>query len=157
MAKKQKKQKRESWPLLLDDARIVRAAGGIVYRYGADAVTLEVLLIHRPKQNDWSFPKGRVDGEEAIDDAAFREVLEETAYGCHLEEALPTVRYLDGSGRPKEAHYWKMSVLSEYPFVPNDEVDEVKWASVKEAFGLLTYKTDCMLLKAVSKTVSPTD
>jgi 8-oxo-dGTP diphosphatase len=113
----------------------VRAAGGVVLRDGLVAV------VHRPEYDDWSLPKGKLDPGESFEDAALREVEEETGLRCRLVRELPAVRY-DVRGRPKLVRYWAMELVEELPFVPNDEVDEVRWVEPAEALALLTYDRD---------------
>lgn len=137
--------KRKGWPLIIDDTTIVRSAGGIVSRIVERR--LQLLIIHRTRHKDWSFPKGRLEPHEAPEVAAIREVCEETGCQCTLENALPTVRYIDRNGHPKEVRYWTMSVVNETSFFPNDEVDQIEWVSFFQAIEKLSYKTDRILLK----------
>lgn len=146
--------KRKGWPLVLDDKTIVRGAGGIVYRFRTESKEHpEVLLIHRPRLSDWSFPKGRLNPGETSEACALREVLEETGYSCELSSELPTVRYMDPSGRPKKVRFWKMLPTSSglenasVGFKPNEEVDKIEWMDARDAFTRLTHKTDRLLLK----------
>jgi 8-oxo-dGTP diphosphatase len=113
----------------------VRAAGGVVVRDG------RVAVVHRPKYDDWSLPKGKLDEGESFEDAALREVEEETGLRCRLVRELPAVEY-EVRGRPKLVRYWAMEVEDETPFVPNDEVDEVRWIEPAEALALLSYDRD---------------
>ena len=113
----------------------VQAAGGVVLRDGL------VALVHRPRYDDWSLPKGKLDPGESFEEAALREVEEETGLRCRLVRELPTVRY-DVRGRLKEVRYWAMEVDDEIPFVPNDEVDQVRWVGQQEALALLSYDRD---------------
>jgi 8-oxo-dGTP diphosphatase len=121
---------------------VVRAAGGVVWRAvdGADD-EVEVLLVHRPKYDDWSLPKGKCDPGETDEDAAAREVLEETGLRCRLGTELIESHYEDGRGRPKVVRYWMM-VPIDGQFAVNDEVDEVRWVSTAEARARLTYERD---------------
>lgn len=126
----------------------VRAAGGVVWRDG-DGRT-EVLLVHRPRYDDWSFPKGKCEPGETYERCARREVHEETGLVVDLEDPLPEVRYRDHKGRPKVVRYWVMRPTGpEQPFVPNDEVDEVRWLSIPDASARLSYDHDRDLLTAV--------
>lgn len=118
---------------------MVRAAGGVVVRQGPDGT--EVLLVHRPRYDDWSFPKGKLDPGERDEDAARREVEEETGLRCSLESELPSTRYFDNKGRPKVVRYWLMRVLGG-EFEPNDEVDAIEWLSPGAACSRLTYEHD---------------
>jgi 8-oxo-dGTP diphosphatase len=121
----------------------VRAAGGIVLRGG------EVLLVHRPRYDDWSFPKGKARSRRESDAAtALREVREETGLACELGEPLPDVTYTDSLGRPKVVRYWRMRA-GPGTFEPGDEVDAVRWLPVDEARRLLTYDHDRVLLDAL--------
>jgi 8-oxo-dGTP pyrophosphatase MutT (NUDIX family) len=119
----------------------VYAAGGVVVRDG------EVLLVHRPRYDDWTFPKGKLDPGESFEDAALREVEEETGLRCNLGRELPATRYAVGT-RPKIVRYWLMTPEAETPFVPNDETDELRWLSRDEAMSLLTYDRDRDVLAA---------
>jgi 8-oxo-dGTP diphosphatase len=100
-----------------------------------------VLLVHRPKYGDWTLPKGKLDPGEAFEDAALREVEEETGLRCELGEELGSTTYHDRHGRPKLVRYWEMTPVGG-EFEPNDEVDEVRWATPEEARELLTYERD---------------
>ena len=113
----------------------VHAAGGVVLRDGRLAV------VHRPRYDDWTLPKGKLDPDESFEDAALREGEEETGLRCHLVRELPAVEY-EVRGRPKLVRYWAMEVAEETPFVPNDEVDEVRWLEPREALALLSYDRD---------------
>ena len=122
----------------------VEAAGGVVTRPGPRGT--EVLAVHRPKYDDWSLPKGKLEPGETHAAAACREVAEETAWECDLGEELPAVRYQDRRGRPKHVRYWRMTPRAEGTFTPNEEVDEVRWLSLPEAATLLSYDADRRLL-----------
>ena len=122
----------------------VEAAGGVVVRDG-DAGT-EVCVVHRPRYDDWTFPKGKLDPGESFEDAALREVAEETGLRCTLEAELPSTEYRDTKDRPKIVRYWQMEVDEDPGFVPNDEVDELRWLPMGEARKLLTHDRDGGLL-----------
>jgi 8-oxo-dGTP diphosphatase len=130
--------------------REVAAAGGLVTRGTGDAT--EVLLVHRPKYDDWSFPKGKVEAGEADEAAAAREVREETGFEVTLGEELAPVRYVDGRGRPKRVRYWMMTVTGGDAVVPNDEVDDLCWLSPRDASTLLTYEHDQALARRLGVT-----
>ena len=109
----------------------------------------EILVVHRPRYDDWSFPKGKARSRRESDvETALREVLEETGLACELAEGLPDVAYTDSRGRPKIVRYWRMRA-GEGVFVPGDEVDEVRWLPPVEARRLLTYDHDRALLDAL--------
>ena len=113
----------------------IKAAGGVVMRDGLIAV------VHRPRYDDWSLPKGKLDPGETFEQAALREVEEETGLRARLVQPVPPVHY-DAHGRPKVVRYWLMSVDSDPGFEPNDEVDELRWLSPADALELLTYDRD---------------
>ena len=125
----------------------VEAAGGVVVRDG-EAGT-EVCVVHRPRYGDWSFPKGKLDPGESFEDAALREVEEETGLRCTLEAELPSTEYRDSKDRPKIVRYWQMEVDEDPGFEPNDEVDELRWLPMAEAAELLTYDRDRGLLSGL--------
>jgi 8-oxo-dGTP diphosphatase len=104
-----------------------------------------VALVHRPKYDDWTFPKGKLDRGESFEEAALREVEEETGLVCELGEELESTTYNDRHGRPKLVRWWAMSVVGG-EFAPNDEVDELRWVRPDEARGLLTYERDRQLV-----------
>src|SRR6187455_817196 len=91
---------------LLEMTTEVRAAGGIVRRR-VDGHVLTV-LVHRPRYDDWTFPKGKLLEGESFEEAALREVLEETGLECRIDAELPPLRYPDQNGRPKVVRYWSM-------------------------------------------------
>ena len=119
------------------------AAGAVVTRKGGD-----VLLVHRPKYDDWSFPKGKVDPGEHVTTAAVREVAEETGLDIRLGLPLSTQRYLasnGGSPRVKDVHYWTARVVGDDDvgsYRVNGEIDEVAWVPADEALARLDYDHD---------------
>ena len=129
---------------------VVRAAGGVVTRPAS--VGFEVLVVHRPRYDDWSLPKGKAEAGERDEETALREVEEETGYRCTLGEELTTVRYPDRRGRPKQVRFWHMTVVSDEPWVPNQEVDERRWISPSTAATLLSYDADRRLVRSLGGT-----
>ena len=122
----------------------VKAAGGVVVDSEG-----RIVLVHRPRYDDWTLPKGKLDAGESFQDAALREVREETGLRCRLDRELPGVRYRDNKDRPKLVRYWLMEVEEDPGFAPNDEVDELRWVEPDEARALLSYERDRELLKAL--------
>ncbi|MBA9002488.1 MULTISPECIES: NUDIX hydrolase [Thermomonospora] len=122
---------------------VIRAAGAVLWREGPAGP--EIALVHRPKYDDWSFPKGKLDRGEHVLRAALREVEEETGVAIRLGRRLPTTTYLK-DGRPKRVDYWSASPVNGAAFRPNDEVDLLEWRTVDEAARLLTYERDVDLL-----------
>ena len=121
----------------------VRAAGGVVIRDGL------VALVHRPRYDDWTLPKGKLDAGESFEEAAIREIDEETGLRTRLVRELPAV-YYEVRGRPKVVRYWLMEVESDPGFVPNDEVDELRWLEPAAARSLLSYDSDRDVLMAAA-------
>jgi 8-oxo-dGTP diphosphatase len=115
--------------------RHVRAAGGVMVRDG------RIALVHRPKYDDWSLPKGKLESDESWEEAAVREVREETGIQATLREELSSVEYTDPKGRPKTVRYWRMEPIAG-EFTPNKEVDELRWLVPDEAARRLTYDHD---------------
>jgi 8-oxo-dGTP pyrophosphatase MutT (NUDIX family) len=130
----------------------VFAAGGVIERHRRRGLRrrCELALVHRPRYDDWSFPKGKRDATDADDAAtAMREVAEETGFRCTLGPELASTEYRDSRGRNKLVRYWRMSLApgeTGDDFVPNREVDELRWCTLAEADKLLTYDHDRELL-----------
>ena len=126
----------------------VLAAGVVVFRSGR-----EVLLVHRPKYDDWSFPKGKLDRGEAAPAAAVREVLEETGLRVRLGVPLSSQRY-PVNGRSKTVHYWVGRCMGDDDvagYDPNHEIDDVRWVRTEDALDLLTYDRDKQTLREALK------
>ena len=125
----------------------VEAAGCVVWRLGPAGA--EVLVIHRPRYDDWSMPKGKLDAGETFLEAAVREVEEETECTGVVGTELDPVYYVDHKGRSKIVRYWLMAADASFDaaaFVPNEEVDVLGWMSVAEARAVLSYDHDTALL-----------
>jgi 8-oxo-dGTP pyrophosphatase MutT (NUDIX family) len=120
---------------------VIRAAGGVVVRDG------RVLIVHRPKYDDWTLPKGKCKDGESTEECALREVEEETGLTCEIMGPAGETRYRALKG-PKIVHYFRMRALGGR-FVPHDEVDDVRWATVEEAADALSYGRDAELLSAI--------
>ena len=134
-----------------DDA--VRAAGAVLWRPAA-AGGVEICVVHRPKYDDWSLPKGKLATGEHPVVAAVREVLEETGIRGHPQMRLPDVAYALPSGVPKTVEFWSMRVGAEAarPVADPAEVDDVRWLSPQAAEDLLTYPADARLVERVVAT-----
>lgn len=123
-----------------EPAPAVVAGGGVVVDDAG-----RVLVVHRPRYDDWSFPKGKLDPGETVEECALREVLEETGLRCELGAELASARYRDRHGRDKLVRYWAMTATGG-SFEPNDEVDEIRWCEAAEAAALLSYRRDVEIL-----------
>ncbi len=132
----------------------MRAAGALVWREkGGD---LQVLLVHRPRYDDWSFPKGKLESGESLCACAVREVAEETGVQVRLEQPLETIRYRLGDGTRKEVRYWAareldrgspaLAARGRIPRASRSEIDGVQWMGVKEARKRLDHAIDRDLL-----------
>ncbi len=120
----------------------VAAAGGVVLRDG------EIAVVHRPRYDDWSLPKGKLDPGEGWEEAAVREVEVETGLRGELGAALAPARYRDRKGRDKLVRWWLMTPL-DGEFTATDEVDELRWLDLEAALELLDYDHDRELVQAL--------
>ena len=131
--------------------RDVVAAGAVVLRRTHG---VEVLLVHRPKYDDWAWPKGKQDPGEHVTATAVREVLEETGVEIRLGRPLPRQLYLVSGGRAKHVHYWTGWVMGDTDvsgYAANDEIDQLAWVDVDKARRMLTYADDVTLLERVEE------
>jgi 8-oxo-dGTP diphosphatase len=124
-------------------SEITQAAGAIVWRNNKDKT--EVVIIHRPKYDDWSFPKGKVEINESLIACAHREVLEETNIQTEFGAFLGDIEYLTPDGK-KHVFFWAAKAINQNNFTPNSEVDQIKWVEVKKVKELLTLETDKKIL-----------
>ena len=145
----------------------MRSAGALVWRFAdpgrvgvvgeaVDPADIEVLMVHRPRYRDWSWPKGKAEPGEPIVVAAVREVEEETGIAVILGVPLATQRYRLGSGHTKEVHYWvgapvpagSVAERLRAPVVPapRGEIDQIRWARPDAAEAMLTRRGDRRLL-----------
>lgn len=125
---------------------VVRAAGAVLWR--ATGGDVEVALVHRPRYDDWSLPKGKLDKGEAVPTAAVREVREETGYACVLDHPLLETSYTvtrNGVEQPKTVQYFSAR-CAEGAFEPNDEVDELRWVPLSQARAAVSHDTDAAVL-----------
>lgn len=121
----------------------VRAGGGVVVRTGKNGK--EYLLVHRPSYKDWTLPKGKVDSGETVEEAAVREVQEETGFTVKPTGFIGAVGYTIGASRSKAVHYWLMEATGG-EFRKNSEVDEIAWLRPKKARRRLSYEIDTGVL-----------
>lgn len=129
----------------------VVAAGAVVLRRTNGG---EVLLVHRPKYDDWAWPKGKQDPGEHVTTTAVREVVEETGVEIRLGRPLPRQLYVVSGGRAKHVHYWTGLVMGDPDvsgYVANSEVDQVAWVGFDKARRMLTYADDLDLLDLVER------
>lgn len=129
---------------VLDLTAEVRAAGGILRRVVDGEV--HTVLVHRPRYDDWSFPKGKVEDGESLREAAVREVREETGLEARIGGELPSSSYRDGEGRSKVVSYWFMDAVAGSDLRPTGEVDEARWLTLPDARATLTHERDRELL-----------
>jgi 8-oxo-dGTP diphosphatase len=123
----------------------VLAAGGLVVRDDG-----RVAVIHRPRYDDWSLPKGKLEDGESFEAGALREVLEETGIEGRITGELDPVSYVDRKGRDKLVRWYRMELAADpAPFAPNDEVDELRWVTPAEARELVSYEHDRVLLATI--------
>lgn len=109
----------------------------------------EILLVHRPRYDDWTLPKGKCNPGESDEACALREVEEETGLVCELGEEVTVVEYEDGAGRPKRVRYFAMRPSDGGEAAGHNEVDAVRWVTQQEALGTLTYRRDAEIVKRV--------
>lgn len=126
----------------------IEAAGGVVWRRDPDTNDIEVCLVHRPRYDDWTLPKGKLDAGESHEAAAEREVMEETGYRVRVGRPIGETTYAKndrGRIRPKVVRYWSMEAVGG-DFSPGAEVDEVAWLTIADATRRLTFEHDRALL-----------
>ena len=124
---------------------MIRAAGGVVVREGERGA--EVLIVHRPRYDDWSLPKGKAEPGEDDKRCALREVEEETGLVCELGAELPGTIYRDARGRRKRVRYWLMRPVGG-SLAFEHEVDAGRWLPVGLAPDLLSYERDAAVVAA---------
>jgi 8-oxo-dGTP diphosphatase len=123
---------------------LIRAAGGVLFRSSRRAPD-KVAVVYREARGDWTFPKGKLDEGESFEEAALREVVEETGITAKIRRFIGSTNYTHRKGRPKIVAYYLMESISG-EFTPNEEVDELRWVTLDEAFELLTWDRDQELI-----------
>jgi 8-oxo-dGTP diphosphatase len=119
---------------------LIRAAGGIVFRF-VPGGRVEIACIFRESRGDWTFPKGKLDEGETFEEAALREVFEETGMWCQVIQFVGTTNYTHRKGKPKIVAYYLMSP-DDGEFVPSEEVDELVWLALEQVRDHLTWDRD---------------
>jgi 8-oxo-dGTP diphosphatase len=128
----------------------VYAAGTVIVK--GRGLNQRIAVIHRPHRQDWSFPKGKIDGSDTAAATAIRETLEETGLRVTLHQPLTTQEYIF-DGLPKTVFYWRATLINNSEFIPNDEADQLVWVSLKGALKLLSYDVDKDLAREAFKSV----
>jgi 8-oxo-dGTP pyrophosphatase MutT (NUDIX family) len=128
--------------------KTILAAGAVIYKIENDEILFA--LIHRAFYDDWSFPKGKIDNQESPQEAALREILEETNLEVEFEQELPQQKYVV-KGETKIVYYWLAKLKRDLGFITNSEVDEICWLTKEKALNQLTYPLDRLMLSEVNK------
>jgi 8-oxo-(d)GTP phosphatase len=135
---------------------MIRAAGALLWRENSE-LKIEIALIHRPRYDDWSLPKGKVEEGETSLRCAFREVMEETGITPRFGRELGTVEYEEIGGL-KRVKYWSAKAPKNHPeFEVNEEVDEIRWLMPNEALALATHQSDKEIVESFLTTEPHTD
>ncbi len=125
--------------------KLIQAAGGAVYRHREPGTEPEFLLVRRPRYDDWTLPKGKLDPGEGFEEAALREVQEETGLRCHTVAPVGTIAYTLRGGRRKSVRYWLMESEGG-EFEPTSEVDKISWKFAGAAAQKLSFAKDRRVL-----------
>jgi phosphohistidine phosphatase SixA/8-oxo-dGTP pyrophosphatase MutT (NUDIX family) len=134
---------------------VIRAAGALLWREIA-AGEIEIALVHRPRYDDWSLPKGKIDENETALACAYREVFEETGIKARFTRQLGAVEYED-NGAQKRVKYWVAQALGASDFVANEEVDQLRWLKPTDSIELATHQSDKEMIERFLEIEGPTD
>jgi 8-oxo-dGTP diphosphatase len=134
---------------------VIRAAGALLWRESS-AGEIEVALVHRPRYDDWSLPKGKIDENETPLACAYREVFEETGIKARFTRQLGSVEYED-NGTQKRVKYWVAQALGTSDFVANEEVDQLRWLKPSDSIELATHQSDKEMIERFLEIEGPTD
>jgi len=134
---------------------VIRAAGALLWRESS-AGEIEVALVHRPRFDDWSLPKGKIDENETPLACAYREVFEETGIKARFTRQLGAVEYED-NGMQKRVKYWVAQALGASDFVANEEVDQLRWLKPSDSIELATHQSDKEMIERFLEIEGPTD
>src|SRR5436189_411816 len=126
---------------------LVRAAGGVIVGPGRSR-RAEILVVHRPRYDDWTLPKGKAENGESDEACALREVEEETSLVCDLEQEVAVTEYEDAGGRPKRVRYFAMTPRAGCVAAAQNEIDEVRWVTRETALETLSYARDSAVVDA---------
>ena len=129
---------------------LVRAAGGVIVRSGPEGEP-ELLVVHRPRYDDWTLPKGKAEPGESDEECALREVEEETGLVCELGPEVAVSEYEDASGRPKRVRYFEMTPQEGTEAAPQNEIDDVRWLTRQRALDLLSYGRDREIVERLAE------
>jgi 8-oxo-dGTP diphosphatase len=131
----------------MNESGVVRAAGGVVVR--RNPAGPELLVVHRPRYDDWTLPKGKAEAGESDEETARREVEEETSLFCEPGDEVAVSEYEDARGRPKRVRYFLMTIADGVEAVPRNEIDEVRWVTRDDALELLSYARDRAIVESL--------
>jgi 8-oxo-dGTP diphosphatase len=134
---------------------VIRAAGALLWREIA-AGEIEIALVHRPRYDDWSLPKGKIDENETALACAYREVFEETGIKARFTRQLGSAEYQD-NGAQKRVKYWVAQALGASVFVANEEVDQLRWLKPTDSIELATHQSDKEMIERFLEIAEPTD
>jgi 8-oxo-dGTP diphosphatase len=133
-------------------AALVTAAGGVLHRPSPRG--LQIVLVHRPRYDDWSLPKGKTEAGESAEDTARREVLEETGYVVTLGVEVGSINYEVKPRHPKSVRYWLVDIVSG-AFAPSDEVDVLEWVGLSEALTRVTHQGERQMISRAFDLLMP--
>lgn len=133
---------------------VIEAAGGVLWRPAQGGLGVEIALVHRPKYDDWSVPKGKLRADEHPLLGALREITEETSFVGQPGRMLGEIHYLK-EGTPKRVRYWAVRALAGQ-FVSGDEVDQLVWLPPREALAHLTPERDSPIVESFAMNARPT-
>jgi 8-oxo-dGTP pyrophosphatase MutT (NUDIX family) len=129
---------------------LVRAAGGVIVRFDSGGEP-ELLVVHRPKYDDWTLPKGKAEPGESDEECAVREVEEETGLVCELGAEVAVSEYEEAAGRPKRVRYFQMAPQAGAEAAPQNEIDDVRWLTRQRALDTLSYGRDREIVESLSE------